>query len=183
MFLKRGFERLGKHRHSVFGAFSVADEDFVAREIYVLDAEGKAFHESESCAVHEAGGEAFVVLEKGDDGADFVAAHDDGKMQGLFRADDLAEFVEWAFEDESIEEDDSCKSLILGRGAHFDIDGESCQECVDVGFGEGTRVAALVILKKSFEPHEVGVAGTRAVMFGFEHFKGFLSERGDGRRP
>lgn len=66
MFLKRGFEGLGKHRHPVFGSLAVADEDLVAREVDVLDAEGEAFHEPESGSVHESGGEALVVLEKGD---------------------------------------------------------------------------------------------------------------------
>jgi len=46
MVLKGGFERFGKHCDSVIGPLAVPDEDFVAREVDVLDAEAQALHES-----------------------------------------------------------------------------------------------------------------------------------------
>ncbi len=77
-----GLERGGKHRDAVLLALAVADEDLVAGEVEVLDAQAQRFHEPEARAVEQGRDEARLAAEAGEDAADLVAREDDGEARG-----------------------------------------------------------------------------------------------------
>jgi len=132
--LKSGFEGFGEWDESVFAAFGVVDGDGAVAEVDVFDAEAECFHDAETGAVEELGGEFPGGVEKPEHGADFLAGEDGGwaaaaggggiEVQGEFRlAEDVAK-----------EEDEGVEGLFLGGGRDLAFEGEE----LDVG-GDGMR--------------------------------------------
>ena len=84
-----GDERVWEDGEAVVFAFSVADDDLMVAEVYILDTEADAFHEAKSGAVeefcHELGGALHFV----DDGDGFVVGEDGWEGFGFFGADDV----------------------------------------------------------------------------------------------
>jgi hypothetical protein len=162
---------------AVLGAFAAADKDLVLIEIDVLDAKGEALGEAHARAIHEGGGQALIALKLGEDGADLIAAKDDGKADGLLGAGYLVKLRDWTKKHLAEQEKQSRERLVLGGGAHLLANGELGEEGVDVPFGEGGGLASWMITKEARHPVAVGDEGPRAVMARFQGVAITLEQR------
>jgi hypothetical protein len=61
----------------VFSILSIMDGDGALAEIQILDAQAHGFHEPEAAAIHDLGDQFPWIFQTGEDGADFLAGHDD----------------------------------------------------------------------------------------------------------
>lgn len=64
---------------AVPAALAIVDGDGALAEVEILDAQPHRFHKSETAAIHDLGDQFPRILQAGEDGADFLAGHDDGR--------------------------------------------------------------------------------------------------------
>lgn len=176
---ERGFERFGQHRHAVFRALSVSNEDFVEAEIDVLHAKTETLGETESGPVHDSRGEEFFVLKMEQDEADFLAAQDDGEMDRLLRANDVSKGSDVALEHVSIEKEDGGKRLVLCRGAHLDINGKRGQKRINMPLVQRLGTNVSMISEKTLKPRNIRIAGAGAIVLGLKKLDTFCPIRRD----
>jgi hypothetical protein len=108
-----------------------------------LDAQSQAFSESQPGAVQEAGHEPGGTVNVGEDISYLVAGEDHWKSRGPLSAIYLIYPGERFLEDLIIEEEQSAKGLVFGRGADVVLDGEVGEEGSDFGFGHFNRVTGV----------------------------------------
>ena len=115
-------------------------------EIEVFDPEAKGFHDAQAGAIHELGGEFPRIIKTGDDGADLLAGHDDGRAagtaggRGLFKG----EFAD--VEDLAGEEDEGVECLLLGGDGDVAFE----REIIEVS-GDGGRAGSGGVLCEFLE--------------------------------
>ncbi len=78
MVLKRRLERFGQHRHAVLCAFAISNCDLAAGKVNVLHPKPQAFHQPETCTVHERGHQPLVAVKLAQNRLHLLARQDDG---------------------------------------------------------------------------------------------------------
>jgi hypothetical protein len=116
----------------------------------------------------------------GEDISDLVAGEDHWKSRGPFSAIYLIDPGERFPEDLIIEEEQSAKGLVLGRGADVALDGEVGEEGSDFGFGHFNRVTFVVKEDEASYPEPVSFFCPAAVMFGCYGFVDEITKSGCG---
>jgi len=97
-------------------------------------------------------------------GLNLLARHDDGQSLRFARSNERAEHAQFAAEHAAVEKQESAERLILRRRADIPIDGEMCQEGVDLGLTHGGGVTQPVELDEPARPAHVCAMGPAAVM-------------------
>jgi hypothetical protein len=143
--LQRCFQAAGQHRHSVLEAFALPDQDFQAREVYVLDTQPRAFHHPHPRTVdqpqHEAGGSARAV----EDRTDFIDRQHDRTTLGRLGMLHAVEPRQFGAEHLAVEKQQGRLRLVLGGSRHLADDRQVREESLDLGAAQFPRVALAVM--------------------------------------
>ena len=155
---------LGDDGDSILAAFAVADADFAAVEVDVLDAEPAAFEQAQSGSVQERGHELVHAGEMGEQGSDFGTGEHDGNALGFLGAHEVVEPLELHVQHVSIQEHERAECLALRRGADAMIGGEARKEALDLVAAELARVAAGVKVNEATNPVHIRLFRARAAL-------------------
>jgi len=102
------------------GAFVIANDDLVAREIDIFYAQAQAFHEAEGRGVVEKFGEQVVRAgHGGDHPADFIPGHHKRQPGDPLGANEIIHPIGFDVEDLVVEENKRSESLVLSGGGDF----------------------------------------------------------------
>lgn len=175
----------GKHRASVFFAFSLPHRDLLIVKVQVLDAESEGLGKPQARSVQEADHEAVWSLHFVEDSLDLLRREHHGQPVRLLRPVEVGDPVPVAPEDLSVQEQDGIEGLILRRGRDGSFRGEVGEVRPDVGFFQVTGVCGVVVFYVSDNPAGVGLLGAVAVAFSLagrpdavEEERGSLRRRG-----
>jgi hypothetical protein len=111
-----GLDDAREHGDPALVALVAADNDLVAREIQVLDAEPTALEHPEAGTVEQAGHEARHPVEAVEHGADLLPRENDGQALWTLGPHETLEPREIAFQHVPVEEQESAQGLVLGGG-------------------------------------------------------------------
>jgi hypothetical protein len=164
--LESGDEGVGEDGGAVVFALAIADDDGVAAEVYVFDAQSKAFHEAQPGAVEDLCHKLGNTAHFRDDCEGFLMGDDDGQGFGFLGADDVGGEFDLDFEDVAVEEEDGAEGLVLGGGGDVPFGCKVGDECLDFGGAHVLWVAFAVEEDVAFDPVFVGLFGAEGVVFG-----------------
>ena len=160
------FEGSGQGDDAVATALAIVDGDGALAEVEVLDAQAHGLHEPEPAAIHDLGDEFPWIFEAGEDRADFLAGHDDGRAAlATGRGDVLKrEFLD--SEDIFREECHGVEGLLLGGRSDVALQGEEVQISGDGGWSrDAWRLAEFLLA----EAGEAGVPVNVSFLGGHGH--------------
>ena len=157
--LERRPQRDGEHRVPVLVALPFADEDLVALEVDVLDAEPQPLQEAHAGAVQEPADQVRSPLHAGEQAPDLVPAQHDRQPRGPARAHEALEPGDAHAEHVLVEEQQPGERLVLGRGGHVAFGGEVREEGVDLDVAHVLRVTLAVEEDEAPDPAHVGLLG------------------------
>ena len=112
-------------------------------EIDVFDAESEAFHDPQAGSIHKLAGEFPRIFQTGDDGADFLAGHDDRRTALATGGCEVIESEVLDTEDVFDEEDHGIERLVLGGWGDVSFEGEEVEVSGDGSGIEGRDMDCL----------------------------------------
>lgn len=155
----------------MFGSFPVVDGDGSLAEVDVFDTQTHGFHEAESGAIHELGGEFPWVFEVGEDGAHFFPGQHGGRASVGVAEHAFVEFEFRDAEDLAGEKDQGIEGLALGGNRDLAFEGEEIEISGDAEWTGGLRGLP--------ESGQAEAGKTRVPMdVGFFRFVGEIAESG-----
>lgn len=162
---QRLHDALGEHGDSVFGAFTISNDDLAVAEIEILHAKTQAIHQPKACSVEQGGHQRERRLQLREKAGNFLTSENYRQFPWPLRPGKLAEIPELDFEDLLVEEYNGIKRLILGRRSDFAFHSQMAQECVDFGGPHLIRMSLTVEENESPNPLQVGFFRPQAVVF------------------
>jgi len=161
---QRSRESIRQHRHSIFGAFAVANDDFATGEIDILHAKAHRFQNPHARAIEQAADETVNAVEISKHSLNFVRRQDHRKADGALRALDTRKPWQFGAENFLVEKEDGALGLVLRRGGDVVRNCEVRQERFDLHGAELQRMSLVVEDDKSFNPVGIRGLGAEAVM-------------------
>jgi len=137
---------------SVFSILSIMDGDGTQAEIQIFDAQAHGFHEPEAAAIHDLGDQFPRIFKAGENGADFLASHHNGRTS---RAAGRSDVVESKFPDSEhvfCEEDHGVECLLLGGVGDVSFQHKEVEVGGDGGWPGGMRGLAEPLKTEADEP-------------------------------
>ena len=159
-------EGVGQDGGAVIFTFSIADDDLMIAEVNILDAQAHTFHQAQAAAIEQFCHELRQAGHFGDDGHGFLVGEDDGEGLGFFGADGIRGDIHLDVKNVAVEEEDSAEGLVLGGGGDMTLDGEMCDEGLDLIGAHVFGVAFIMKEDVAFDPVLVGLFGAVGVVFG-----------------
>lgn len=107
----------GQHGSSILPSLALADQDFSAVEVDVLNSELQALKQAQAGAVHQRGGEIGQASQVLKDEGDFGAGEDHGNADSAFGADEVGKVRDITADDVSVQEEKRTEGLVLRGGS------------------------------------------------------------------
>jgi hypothetical protein len=148
-----------KHGAAVAGALAAADEDLVAAEVDVLNAQPATLQQAEAGAVQQRGHQRGGAVDARENGAHFLTREHDGDVQGALGAHDLGQPRKIDLEHVAIQEQERRERLVLRGGRDAAIDGERREEPGDFDRAQLDGMAAAAVHDEPADPAGVRVFG------------------------
>ena len=175
----------GQDGHPVLSSLSVADDQLLAGEVHVLDAQAAALQQAEAGPVHQGRHEPRRTAHAAQHGDDLVAGEHHGQALRQAGARHLVEPRQLAAEDLAVEEEKGAERLVLGGGADLAPRGEVAEVPRHLGCAEAVGVPLPVKEDEAADPGDVRVLGAAAEVPGAQDAADAVEEpggRGDGGR-
>jgi hypothetical protein len=116
---------------------SLVDGDGALAKIEVLDAQAHGFHKAKATAIHDLGDQFPRIFKAGENGADFLAGHHDGRAALSTRWSDMIQGEFFHADDVFHEEDHGVEGLLPGGWRYVPFQREE----VEVGSDGGGPMA------------------------------------------
>ena len=152
--VKARFQGPGQRYDPVLVVLAIVDGDGALAEVEVFDAQAHALHDAQAGTVHEQGSKLPGVLEVGDNGAHFVACHDDRRAAATVGGGDVFEGEFLDAEDLFGEEGYGVEGLLLGGRGDVALQDQIVEVGGDAG---GYRVARGLFEHRQTEAGEADV--------------------------
>ncbi len=172
--LHKGWKRNGP----VFLSFTAANKDLLSIEVKVLDAQLQCFVQSEARAVEQCRDQPGDSGQLTEDRSDFRTRHHHWQGGGHSSARKVAQGREVPLDDVFVEKEEGGEGLILCRGGDGLIDGQVCQEGLDVALAHVARMALVVKQDVAADPCGVGIGSAGAVVPEAEGIAQLIEELG-----
>ena len=153
-----------QHRHPILEALAVPHQDFAALEIDILHPQAKAFHDAQTRAVHQAANQRVGALKSGQQRRHFAAGQDHGQPARRLRRLDAVQPGQLDMQHFPVKEQQGALGLVLRRCRNLPRHRKMGQELADLGRPHVPRVALAKMPDKSFNPIQISLLGTQAVV-------------------
>ena len=164
MSLQKRVELVGEHRHAIFHAFAVADDDLALFKVQIFDAQADAFHDAQPAAIEQLRHELVFARQLTQKGLDFGLGEHDRKVMRLFGADEVNAAFDVFLENSAIEKEEGAEGLALRAGRDPALDGEVGQKPGNLWFAHRLRMALVVEKNIALDPIQVGLFGAIGIV-------------------
>ena len=149
MLLEGITQRPRKDRLPVLSTLAVPDHEHPAAELDVLDAQGQAFVQPETAAVHEGRDQPEAAAKAAEHRADLLPRQDDRQAHGALGARGVGEAVQLPLEHCLEREQEGAEGLVLGGGADPPPDRQVGELGPDLGRAQDGKIAVAVEREES----------------------------------
>jgi hypothetical protein len=153
-----------QHRHPVLEALVVPHQDLAALEIDILHPQAQAFHDAQAGAVQHPADQCAGAVEPRQERSHLGAGqHHRQAARRLCRLD-VVEPGQFDIQHLAVKEEQGALGLVLRRCRNLPGHRQMGEELADLGRAHVTRVTLAKMPDKSFNPIQIGLLGTQAVM-------------------
>jgi hypothetical protein len=175
---KISLDHAGQHRDAILVALAAANDDLVASDVDVLNAQSAALEDSETRAVKHASHQSRRAREAVEERAHLVAGEDDGKPRGPLGAHEVVEPRQLDTQHVAVEKEQPARRLVLGGRGHVAVDGQRGEEARDLRRAQFGRVSLPVEEDVAADPGNVRFFSAAAVVPCSENVADAIQEAG-----
>lgn len=171
-------KRPGQHGTAVLAALALANDQFISREVDVLDAQSQAFHQAQAAAIQQARHQRFPPMHRCQQRRRLRPRQHHRQPRRTLGPHDVLHPRQVLRQHLPVEEQQCRKRLVLRTGRYTAACCQGAEETFHVRTAQFTRIAQMVVANIAANPVQTGLFRTQTVMLQPQSLANFVQQPG-----